>query len=168
MRATAPGCTHQAQRPRTLIKINPLWNPDKVGAIARTRRPHWGPRNLELFLDPVSVLEGSKICPSSFFSCAGYRHWLTLAVLSGRLGLAVFPIFTLAAVFGPGALAAGRGTISGLARGGMSPEIASCCSTGAVFIFSGSMKAITSSNSAGWLGRVHANPVLSGLHHLNV
>jgi len=52
-----------------------------------------------------------------------FAHPLFSVVLSGRLGLAVFPIFTLAAVFGPGALAAGRGTISGLARGGMSLEI---------------------------------------------
>ena len=67
-------------------------------------------------------------------------------MLSGCLGLAVFSIFTLAAVFGPGALAAGRGTgrgtILGLARGGMSLEIAACCSTDAVFIFSGSMEAV--------------------------
>src|SRR5262249_24505357 len=38
---------------------------------------HWCSRNLELFLDPVSVLEGSKIYPSSFFNCAGYRYWLS-------------------------------------------------------------------------------------------
>jgi hypothetical protein len=56
-----------------------------------------------------------------------FAHSLFSVVLSGRLGLAVFPIFTLAAVFRPGASAAGRGTgrgtISGLARGGMSLEI---------------------------------------------
>jgi hypothetical protein len=88
-------------------------------------------------------------------------------VLVGRLGLAVFPIWsrpnvaptpdlgiaTRAAVFGVEALATaagrgtGRGTILAMARGGMSPDIsASCRSTNAVFI--GSMGAVRRDGSA--------------------
>jgi hypothetical protein len=69
-------------------------------------------------------------------------------VLSGRLGRAVSPIFTIVAVFGIATLAkaagrgTGRGTISGLPGGGVSLKLAFCCSTDAVFIFSGLMEAV--------------------------
>jgi hypothetical protein len=71
-------------------------------------------------------------------------------VLAGRLGLAVFPIWSRrnpAAVFGVEALATaagrgtGRGTILAMPLGGMSLDVsASCRSTNAVFI--GSMGAV--------------------------
>jgi hypothetical protein len=69
-------------------------------------------------------------------------------VLAGRLDLAeisrpratVFRVEALATAAGRGT---GRGTILAVARGGMSLEgSASCRSTDAVFIFSGSMGAV--------------------------
>ena len=72
-----------------------------------------------------------------------------LTVLSGRSRLTVSSIFTLAAVFGVGTLAKAAGAghwrrhyLGFGSRGGISLEIASCCSRGAIFIFSGTMEAI--------------------------